>query len=281
MSKKPIPLPSVEALLFKAPLYTTFALDDDLWDVRILYGYVEEVGADDTKFDAFCPFCKKDTTFKLRPISIPGGEPWAKIKERYAFDQLSVTCARHDHHVMRYWFLVRSMTIQKIGQSPSLADIANDEMREKYRSVLRGDNWQELYKAVGLAAHGEGIGSFVYLRRVFERLIKSRFDEFKAHEGWKDEEFQGLRMDEKVAFLKAHLPQYLVEIRKIYSIFSKGIHELDNDACLEFFDVGKQSIIIVLEDDLKKQQELSVRKELAAAVAKFSSDADAPPKPAS
>jgi len=61
-----------------------------------------------------------------------------------------------------------------------MADIAIDEMRQKYRLVLRGDNWAELYKAVGLAAHGEGIGSFVYLRRVFERLIRSRFDEFKA-----------------------------------------------------------------------------------------------------
>lgn len=255
-------------------MYATFALNDDLNDVRILYGRVKESGRDETKFDTFCPFCKKDSTFTLSAISIPSGDPWKNIKERYAFDQLSVTCARHDNHVMRYYFLVRRMTIKKVGQHPSLADIAVDEMREKYRSVLRGDNWKELYKAVGLAAHGEGIGSFVYLRRVFERLIKSRFDEFKAHEGWRDEDFRGLRMDEKVAFLKDHLPKYLVEVRKIYSIFSKGIHELDNDACLEFFDVGKQSIIIILEDDLKKQQELSVRKGLAAAVAKFSSDVD-------
>ena len=112
----------------------------------------------------------------------------------------------------------------------------------------------------------------MYLRRVFERLIQSRFDEFKADEGWKDEDFQNLRMDQKIAFLKDHLPPYLIEIRKIYSIFSKGIHELDNEACLDFFDVGRRSIVIVLEDDLKKQQELSTRKELAAAVAKFSSD---------
>ena len=274
MSETPVALPSVEALLFRAPLYTKFALDDDLKDVRILYGRVNEMRADDTKFDSFCPFCEKDTTFTLSPISIPNGEPWTRIKERYAFDQLSVKCARHAHHVIRYYFRVHNMTITKIGQHPSLAEIAIDEMRAKYRSVLKGDNWRELYKAVGLAAHGEGIGSFVYLRRVFERLIQSRFDEFKAHEDWQDEDFRRLRMDQKIGFLKDHLPQYLVEVRKIYSIFSIGIHELDNDACLEFFDVGKQSIIIILEDDLKKQQELSIRKELAAAVAKFSSDSD-------
>jgi hypothetical protein len=52
---------------------------------------------------------------------------------------------------------------------------------------------------------------------------------------------------------------------------SIGIHELDNEVCLEFFDVGKRSIIFILEDDLKKQQELAARKELTDAVAKFSS----------
>jgi hypothetical protein len=70
--------------------------------------------------------------------------------------------------------------------------------------------------------------------------------------------------------LAAHLPPYLVQIRKIYSIFSLGIHELDNHTCLQFFDVGKRSIIVILEDDLKKQEELIARKELADAIAKFS-----------
>jgi hypothetical protein len=154
-------------------------------------------------------------------ISIPGGDPWTNIKIRWAFDQMKVTCARDERHVIRYYFLVREMTIEKVGQHPSLATIAIDEMREKYRSVLHGENWAELYKSIGLAAHGEGIGSFVYLRRVFERLILSRFDEFKADEGWKDDDFQQLRMDERIAFLKGHLPQYLVEIEK-YIQFSVG-----------------------------------------------------------
>ena len=269
----PIFLPSVETLLFKAPLYATFALSDDLEHVRILYGRVVQNGRSvPSKVDGFCPFCKRDTTFAVQPINIPGGDPGNNIKQRYAFEHMRIVCARDEYHSIRYYFLINEMTIQKIGQYPSLADIAIDEMREKYRSVLRGQNWSELYKAIGLAAHGEGIGSFVYLRRVFERLIRSRFDEFKTDEGWNDADFQRLRMDEKIALLKDHLPSYLGEIRKIYSIFSKGIHELENEACLAFFEVGKRSIIIILDDDLKKQEELSTRKELAAAVAKFSSE---------
>lgn len=172
------------------------------------------------------------------------------------------------------------MTVQKIGQWPSLADVAIDEARERYKSVLKGDNWAELYKAIGLAAHGEGIGSFVYLRRVFERLIQSRFDEFKGSEGWKEEDFR-TRMEDKIAILKDHLPASLVDNRQLYAIFSKGIHELDNKVCLEFFDVGKRSIIMILEDDLKTKAALDARKELASSVAKFSSfiNSDASPSP--
>lgn len=91
-------------------------------------------------------------------------------------------------------------------------------------------------------------------------------------EAWTDDQFAGLRMDEKVRFLKNHLPAHLVENRRIYGIFSKGIHELDNEQCLEFFEVGKQSIIMILEDDLKTLEALAARKMLTEAIAKFSPD---------
>jgi hypothetical protein len=230
--------------------------------------------------DGFCRYCKQDTTFTVDGISIPGGDTWQTIGTRIAFDEMTVTCARNEHHWYRYFFRIRNMTVTKVGQFPSLADIAIDETRQKYRSVLRGDNWSELYKAIGLAAHGEGIGSFVYLRRVFERLIQSRFDEFKSDEQWDEPSFRMLRMDEKIEFLKDHLPRSLVDTRKIYKIFSLGIHELDNDTCLQFFEVGKRSIIMILEDDLRTQQDLADRRQLAEAVAKFgtNSDTDDTPK---
>jgi hypothetical protein len=275
-TKSPPPYPGLVEFLFNSPLYAKFQLADDLNEVRELYGRVETfgLGSDDghARIDGFCPSCGKESTFLVNGISIPSGDPWARIKTRHAFEGFDITCLREDFHKIRYFVRIRKMVIEKVGQSPSLADIAIEETRKKYKSVLKGESWGELYKAIGLAAHGEGIGSFVYLRRVFERLIKSRFEQFKGEEGWKDDDFTRLRMDEKIAFLKDHLPPFLVEIRKIYGIFSLGIHELKNDDCLAFFDVGKRSIIIVLEDDLKHQQELETRKQLASAIAKFSGE---------
>ena len=118
-----------------------------------------------------------------------------------------------------------------MGQDPSLADIANDASKT-YRSVLSEEDSRELHKAIGLAAHGVGIGSFVYLRRIFERLIQARFETFKNEEGWVEFDFEKLRMPERIEFLSAHLPSFLVENRKIYSILSLGLHELSEESCL-------------------------------------------------
>jgi hypothetical protein len=265
----PQPLPSVEHLFFNLPLYVKNSITYD--QIAILFGRATNSSGRlvAPKIDGYCLLCKKDSTFSINAISIPGGDPWNNVETRYAFDNMAITCVREDHHRIRYNLLVHNMTVMKVGQHPSLADIAINETRQKYRTVLRGDNWSELYKAIGLAAHGEGIGSFVYLRRVFERLIQSRFDEFKSKEHWDESAFQSQRMDEKIGLLKDHLPRSLVETRKIYKIFSSGIHELKNETCLEFFDVGKRSIIMILEDDLKTQQELADRKQLTEAVAKF------------
>src|SRR5689334_5348846 len=151
MATKTKPFPSVEEFLFNAPLYAEFVLNDDLEDVKILYSHVFRDGRHiETKIDGFCPHCKRDSTFVVDGISIPSGDPWKNIKDRFAYDEMTITCTRKEHHKVRYYFRVRKMTIMKIGQYPSLADIAIDETREKYSSVLQGANWAELYKAIGL-----------------------------------------------------------------------------------------------------------------------------------
>jgi hypothetical protein len=264
------PFPTIDRFLLSTPLYTKYKLDADLLAAKKLYKHPSDNSS--LKIDGYCPFCKKDTTFSVSKAETTTTiADWGvKFAARQSFDRLQLHCARIYSHQIDYFLGLNALSIMKVGQSPSLADIAIDETRQKFRTVLKGENWSEFYKAIGLAAHGEGIGSFVYLRRVFERLIYSRFEEFKDIEGWKNDDFVDLHMDEKVAFLKGHLPPYLVEIRRIYSIFSKGIHQLENEACLQFFEIGKRSILIVLQEDLKRQQDLQDRKEMAAAVAQFS-----------
>lgn len=64
------------------------------------------------------------------------------------------------------------------------------------------------------------------------------------------------------------LPQALVENKKVYSILSVGIHELDEDTCRLYFPVVKAAIVEILEQDLaareRKKASEQVRAELAA-----------------
>jgi hypothetical protein len=270
LPKGPPPLPSIQHLLFEAPLYKAYSLGEDLEHYRRIYGRaLDNYNQHYTPtLDGYCRDCQSSATFAIIGAHIPSGDAWTGIRLRHAFDAMEIKCTRHQH-VVRYFLYVKKGTIVKVGQFPSLADIANNETREKYKRVLRGNNWSELYKAIGLAAHGEGIGAFVYLRRVFERLIVSRFNDFKTSDGWKDQDFVSLHMDQKIEFLKGHLPTFLVENRKLYSIYSIGVHELENDKCLEFFPIGKGAILMILEEDLAKRDQLDRQKELKEQIAKF------------
>ncbi|NOD86339.1 MULTISPECIES: short-chain dehydrogenase [unclassified Ruegeria] len=221
-----------------------------------------------TRVDGHCPFCKQSATFEIAAATtIPSGDPWSNVFDRRSFDRVDLVCTRAGHRLL-YFFYINGLTITKVGQYPSLADIANDEAAT-YRDVLDRDDAAELHKAIGLAAHGVGIGSFVYLRRIFERLITKRFLQFKEQEGWNDEDFFKLRMDEKVHFLAGHLPSFLVENKRLYSILSKGIHELSEDVCLRAFEPIKLSMKIILDEDKKVQEQLKLRELASIAIADF------------
>jgi hypothetical protein len=267
ISMKKIPvLTSLEQFLFEVPPYAVYQLptEEDLTILRALYGKSRGY----LRVDGYCPKCHRASTFTVRGQQIPSGTPWDNIEQRVAFDDMSIVCVRDDSHVIVYYFLINKMTIEKVGQYPSLATISNDAV-SPYRKDMQDEDSREFHKAIGLAAHGVGVGSFVYLRRVFERLIYRRFEEFKAQEGWDDSAFYGVRMEDKIAILKDHLPEFLVQNRKVYSILSIGVHELDEETCLSYFEAMKQSIIIILEDDKKKTEELARRSMFSAVIANF------------
>jgi hypothetical protein len=108
----------------------------------------------------------------------------------------------------------------KIGQTPSLADIARPDTA-KYLKALGNKALSELNKAIGLAAHGVGIGSYIYLRRVFESLVEDAHQKAAMREDWGEEAYQRGRMNERVALLRHDLPEFLVETPPC-TVFSVG-----------------------------------------------------------
>lgn len=158
-------------------------------------------------------------------------------------------------------------TIMKIGQFPSVADIHIGQVKQ-YDKVLDKSILREFTKAIGLAANGVGIGSFVYLRRIFEKLVFDAFNDANQEGGLDLELFNKQRMDEKIKSLKGYLPPFIVQHSAIYGILSKGIHELSEEECLEYFDTMRASIEMILDQRVeqreKKKKEEEVQKRIDA-----------------
>lgn len=132
---------------------------------------------------------------------------------------------------------------------------------------------KELNTAYGLASHGVGVGSFIYLRRVFELLVEEARQLASNEEGWDQKLFIESRMKERITLLSMHLPSFLVENAGMYSILSKGVHELTEEECLNYFPAMKAGIELILdekvEENLKKARLSEAKKAIEASLAKI------------
>lgn len=207
------------------------------------------------QIDAFCIKCKKESIFKTARTTGggSGGNSLVDFAALFIPARRTVTiiCQRCAQEY-QFFFSQVPGSIEKIGQYSSLEDINSSDIN-KFRGLLKNEDFKELKRAGGLFSHGVGIGAFVYLRRIFERLIWSHFDELKT-KGEEPADFDRMRMSEKIGALSAVLPPALVANRRAYGILSKGIHELDEDTCRKFFPAVRRAIIQILDQDLTARE---------------------------
>lgn len=229
-------------------------------------------------FDAYCISCKRETTFRVaaREISNRGinFKPGVTIVSP-ALLSVSATCQR-DWKVYTYILKFETEKVTKIGQFPSMADIAFGELRSIDKSLGDVDR-RELGTALGLHAHDTAIGAFVYLRRVFERMIQ-RAHERQSASGNPVEGFEGMRMNERIAALKSELPEKVVENSAVFSVLSIGIHELTEDQCSRYFTVLKAVLFQMLEQEEHKRKAAITARETDSALQRIITglaDADA------
>lgn len=263
------------AYYFEEPLYSENEYGKD--DFELLYNIVFYKG----KVDAYCPFCKKDSIFKSKPLypeaKDSSDNPFSKKHldtfEKFKAEKtirffkdseftLSFNCQRKEYsgHVIVFHtkFITEDIIKEKffkVGQYPTLASL-KDYKTNNYKKVLPNNKFLELNKAIGLASHGVGIGSFVYFRRIFEHLIFETY-ESNIHIVSKDISevgFRSLKMKKKIETLKPFLPQFLVENKDLYGIMSLGIHELEEKKCLEIHKTIELGIKLILEEKLESYQ---------------------------
>jgi hypothetical protein len=256
--------PTPEEFLIKVPLYEKVSYDDENLEQGLMIRFFSDT------FDSYCPSCNSHSIFEpvgqYSHYSNYEEDRWVDI----GFFDVTVRCTRNKNHKLVFKFHAEEKTLQKIGQIPSIADLNLFDVK-KYSKVLSKNYFQEFTKAIGLASHGVGVGSFVYLRRIFEFLIEESHLRAKNKECWDDDMYVRARMNEKIELLCNELPTFLVENKSIYSILSKGIHELSEQECLAAFPAMKVGIEIILDEKLEISKREKKLQEAQKAIASLSS----------
>ena len=288
------------AFLQTAGLYDSKEIcEDNITDlIELLKGNV--------KISAYCKECKQERVFSMKPIEYyfetgPEGnekiscaslgekiellqnmifstkvrqenssvEEWKwinwQIADTMRLMKLEYICSLNEEHHLDYIVLATDNSMMKIGQYPSIADLTFPEL-DAYKHVISKEDRKELGTAIGLFASGVGAGSYVYLRRILERLVYQAKE--AAADAIDNEMFEQARVAEKIKMLEGYLPDILVKNTTIYGILSKGIHELSEEECRKYFPVVKECIYQILgmwESERRKQaDEVALNKALSA-----------------
>ncbi len=247
---------TLSGFFFDTPIYTPIEINESNKD--IFKKIIEHQSSEE--FEGYNPWRQVESTFVVITDLIPSGGTFT------GYGIVKIKCKRTDD-IFRYYIYMNPKTnkLMKTGQYPSIADFHISEIKQ-YNKLLSKDKLKEFTRAIGLAANGVGIGSFVYLRRIFEYLIYEAYITCEKEGLVGKEDYTKARMDGKIALLSAHLPAFLVENKGIYSILSKGIHELDESTCLDHFDTLRVGIEIILDeklDELRKREKIeSAKKKL-------------------
>ncbi|MCT7626788.1 hypothetical protein ACOTVQ_09650 [Aliarcobacter butzleri] len=271
-------IPTPEDFFLKTNLYDSFDIDkNNENDIeRVL-----EIELFDGAISCYCKECNEKRTFRndLIEKNIASVTSYSKLKEyknpslfkdyiSSASSQLNQLikertftiefyCTHNHDHRIYFTFTIQNCSIQKSGQFPSLLDLEDSKEINKYKKELGKEEGQNYYKAIGLASHGIGAGSYVYLRRIFERFIYEAKNKAIEEGRIIENDFVSKKMNERIELLKNYLPDILVEHKEYYSVVSKGIHELSEYECLEHFNILKMGIEVILDEkiELRKKQE--------------------------
>lgn len=247
---------SLKGILLETGLYDSISFNPNIHINEILnLDNIQET------FSVYCPTCKNNTVIIPEEDLTNAHYPKRGFKRIIEDRFIGVTykCSLNNKHLFSFLFHIDENKIIKIGQYPSVADLNEGNMGE-YKVILDNDKYLELKKSIGLFSHGLGIPPVVYLRRIFENLINETYDEHK--EELSVENFYSIKMKDKIQVLKKYLPSLVYEYKTIlYSLMSKGIHELSEQECKEIYPLLLIAVKLILEEKLKEYKKNKITKE--------------------
>lgn len=277
-------------------IFTNFLLESGLYasiliEEENISDFIELVKGN-VKISTYCKECEQERVFTMKPIKyyhMTGQEGNEKITCEFLGDRMSsmqdvmsiakienkntdaweliksnfaditrlmnfeFICSMDEKHHLDFTVLVNDNSFMKIGQFPSIADITFPGL-DDYKHVISKQDRSELGTAIGLFANGVGAGSYVYLRRILERLVYQAKE--NAGDKVDNDSFENAKVADRIKMLEGYLPDILIQNTTIYGILSKGIHELSEEDCLNYFPVVKECIFQILGmwENMRKKQ---------------------------
>lgn len=258
--------------LLSMPLYQKIIVTES--DVS---GSVKALRLFACKFDRYCPECNKSSTWErfvstadkrrhdlevqmIAPASRGLQKP-ASWMEDFT---IKISCTRNKNHIATFYFADGGNNeIIKVGQYPSLTDFQMgdiDHLNDGFSKEQKSD----FIKAINTMAHGFNVAACVYLRRVFERIItETKVAHMNSHGMDKWDAFDKARsVNEQIALLKDDLPKFMSDNPTIYSLLSKGVHELTEEECKKELPLLKKSIEVIISDRIEQLRAKKNRDEL-------------------
>ncbi len=230
----------------------------------------QELSKDNLAVNGFNPLHNVETTYHLCSIPINEGHGQWGPGELEPVDEhircMSFECGRFKNILSLVVYIDRNEGyLMKIGTNPSLRDFHKDDIK-KYEKVLSKQQKTELVTAIMIANNGVGIGSYVYLRRIFEGIVFEEASRAILDGVITEAEFKRMRLDEKIVAVKNYLPAFLFDHHsELYDILSIGVHQLDEETCLSFFPVLYDCIILILDDRLaQKEKEINTKQAVSS-----------------
>ena len=172
-------------------------------------------------------------------------------------------CGEYHSYILRFTVEVKDSnlksTVVKIGQYPPFDEKEKYEL-EKYRNLkIVSKYYIELVRSVNAYSQHMGIAAFVYLRRIYEHIVKTEYAKFPENEKNAKASFDEKmkKVNEKINIIPHELD---ANKSKIYSILSKGIHEYEEDECYDMYPTMKEIIVFVLQkylDEKEKKKKLN------------------------
>ena len=200
----------------------------------------------------------------------------AKFKENFnnffGHFEVEMNCAICDNKLI-FYYIYQDGALEKIKTYPDLMNGLKDKYK-KYSKLNSGrfNYYLELITGAYLYYNsGSGIGSYCYLRRCIENyVIDCLFDNCPKEEA---EKYVKLIFPEKIKKAKEFIEDEIIELLKpLYSILSKGIHELDEEKCKGAFELLRETIEYILDDKLNNIEKEKKKKNLKKNLEKKSNE---------